>query len=171
MGCAKRQNLPKARAPFVPVTRNGQPLPEVIEVFKTVAKHDLILATGHSSATEDLILVREAQKAGVKKIIVPHPLLNVVSTSIPQMQEAVKMGAYVEFCANQVLPTVSAETRIDPADYVKAIRAVGAEHAIVSGDLGQPQHPVHTEGWKQFLSILKKSGLTDREINLMAGKS
>jgi Family of unknown function (DUF6282) len=161
----------KLSTPFVPISKNGALLPETLEVIKTIAKHKLVLATGHSSPQEDLMLVREAKRLGVEKIVVTHPLLNVVSMTIPQMQEAVKMGAYVEFCVNQVLPTVSAETRIDPKDYVKAMRAVGVEHAIVSGDLGQPQHPVHTEGWKQFFEILKKSGMTDAEIDTMARKN
>jgi len=56
-------------------------------------------------------------------------------------------------------------------DFVKAIRAVGAEHCILSSDLGQPVNPVHTEGWKIFLEMLRKAGITGGEIDLMARRN
>ena len=42
----------------VPVSRNGQLLPEVLEVLKVMAKHDLGLSTGHISPEEVLMLIR-----------------------------------------------------------------------------------------------------------------
>jgi hypothetical protein len=46
--------------PHVSVSRDGKLLPEVLQVLDLIAKHNLTLATGHSSPTEDLMLVREA---------------------------------------------------------------------------------------------------------------
>src|SRR5690349_25086023 len=46
----------KENRPFVPVSRSGELLPEVREVIAVIAKHHLVLATGHSSPAEGLLL-------------------------------------------------------------------------------------------------------------------
>lgn len=48
--------------PFVSVARNGELLPEVREVIALIATHDLVLATGHSSPAEALLLLREGRR-------------------------------------------------------------------------------------------------------------
>ena len=58
---ARVPNSPTA----VAVSRNGQLLPEVLEVLRVVAKYDLGLSTGHVSAEEALMAVRAAKQAGV----------------------------------------------------------------------------------------------------------
>ena len=161
----------KEKRPFVPVAKNGKLVPEVIEILRILAKENVALATGHSSAAEDMLLVREAHKLGVARIVVKHPLFNVVTMSMAQMKEAAGLGAFLELCANQVLPTVPAATAIKIESYAEAIKAIGAEHFILSSDLGQPHHPVHTEGWKIFLASLKKQGITDAQIDLMARRN
>lgn len=161
----------KEKRPFVSVARNGRLLPEVVDVLKVIAREKLALATGHSSPVESLMLIREARRMEITRIVVTHPLRNVENMSIPEMQEAVKLGAMLEFCANQVLPTVPADTRIQMEDFVKAIRAAGPEHCILSSDLGQPVNPVHTEGWKIFLDMLRKAGITEGEIDVMARRN
>ena len=57
----------------VPVSRNGQLLPEVHEVLKVMAKHNLGLSTGHVSPEEVVMLIRAAKAAGVNNIYVQHP--------------------------------------------------------------------------------------------------
>src|SRR5260370_6109251 len=140
----------KQNIPFAAVSRNGQLLPETIEVLKLIAKEKVVLATGHSSAAEDLLLVREAKKQGIAQIIVTHPLIAAIHMSIPDMREAARLGAYLDLCGNAVLPTQPPAGRIPAADYVKTIRAVGPEHMILSGDFGQAVTPPHPEAWKQF---------------------
>jgi hypothetical protein len=157
--------------PFASVARNGKLLPETMEVLKLIASNNLVLATGHSSAEEDLMLVRAAHGLGIRQIVVTHPLAAAIHMTIPQMQEAVKLGAYIEFCGNAVLPTQPRDAQIKVEQYVKAIRAIGAEHAILSSDLGQAVNPVHTEGWKQYLAIMRKAGIKDSELDLMTRKN
>jgi hypothetical protein len=158
----------KENRPSVPVSRNGKLLPEVIDVLKIIAKENIALATGHSTPAEDLMLVEEARRQGITKIVVTHPLYFTVAMSVDQMKQAAQMGAYLEFCANSVLPTAPETNRIPFEDYVKAIRAVGVDHTILSSDLGQPANPVHTEGWKIYLAMLRKAGFTESEIDAMA---
>jgi len=162
----------KQDIPFAAVSRNGQLLPETIEALKLIAKEKVVvLATGHSSAAEDLMLVREGKKLGIAQIVVTHPLFAPIHMSIPDMQEAARLGAYLELCGNAVLPTQPRDSQIPVTEYVKTIRAVGAEHIILSGDFGQAVNPPHPEAWKQFLDFLRKAGVSDADIDLMAKRN
>src|SRR5690349_3279575 len=52
--------LTGGQRPFAPVTRDGKILPEVLAVIALVAKHDLVLETGHSAPQESLLIIAEA---------------------------------------------------------------------------------------------------------------
>ena len=52
----------------VAVSRNGQLLPETLDVLKVIAKYDLGLSTGHVRVEEALMVIRAAKAAGVNKI-------------------------------------------------------------------------------------------------------
>ncbi len=157
--------------PFAAVSRNGELLPETVEVLKLIAKNKLVLATGHSSAAENLMLVREGKKQGIARMIVTHPLDAPIHMSVPEMQEAARLGAYIELCGNALLPTHPKDRQIPVAEYVKVIRAVGPEHTILSGDFGQTIHPPFAEAWRQFLDIMRQAGVSAAEIDLMARKN
>ena len=157
----------KQNRPFASVQRDGKLLPETMEVLKIIARENIVLATGHSSAAEDLLLVREAKKLGINHIIVTHPLAKAQHMTIPEMQEAAKMGAYIELCGASLLPTQDPNGKIPVEVYVNVIRSVGADHVILSSDLGQAINPVHTDGWKLFLDILRKKGISDKELDTM----
>jgi Family of unknown function (DUF6282) len=161
----------KQSIPFAPVSRNGKLLPETIEVLKIIAAQKLVLATGHSSAAENLMLVREAKKLGIAQIIVTHPLYAPIHMSVAEMQEAARLGAYLELCGNAVLPTQPRDSQIPVAEYVRTIRAVGAEHMILSGDFGQAVNPPHPEAWKQLLEIMRKAGVSAEDLDLMTRKN
>ena len=83
----------KENRPFVPVAKDGRLLPEVQQVIALVAKNQLMLETGHSSAEEGLMIVREAKRQGVQHIVVTHAIQAPVKMSIPQMKEAAREGA------------------------------------------------------------------------------
>jgi hypothetical protein len=157
----------KQNRPFASIQRDGKLLPETMEVLKIIARENIVLATGHSSASEDLLLIREAKKLGINHIIVTHPLAKAQHMTIPEMQEAAKMGAYIELCGASLLPTQDPNGKIPVEVYVKVIRSVGADHVILSSDLGQAINPVHTDGWKLFLDILRKAGISDKELDAM----
>src|SRR5205814_5890460 len=91
----------KESRPFVAVSRDGQLLPEVLEVLSLIAQNDLTLATGHVTAEEALMIIREAKKRGVPRIILTHPLLGPQYTnmSFDQLREAAALGAFVEIVA------------------------------------------------------------------------
>ena len=151
--------------PFVRIALNGQLVPETKAVIAVIAKHNLVMATGHSSAEEDLMLVREAKAEGVQHMVVTHAMLQPTHMSEAQMLEAAKMGAYVEFVYNGLTGTAK---EFSFADYARAIRFVGVDHCILSSDMGQPGNPLHTDGLIAFYEGLRGQGFTHEEIDRMA---
>ena len=145
--------------PFVSVSSNGQLRPEVEAVLEIVAQHKLTLATGHSSPEESLLLIREARKLGIERIVVTHAVT--LNMSVPQMQEAAYLGAYVEFVYNALLG------EHDIQEYAAAIRAIGTANCILSSDLGQAGNPLHPDGLVSFFLALREQGFTEEDIDLM----
>src|SRR6266550_422013 len=87
----------KENRPFVSVSRNGELLPEVKQVIAVIAKHNLVLATGHVSPEEGLMLLREGRRQGVQRMVVTHAINPPIVMSVGQMKEAATLGAFIEF--------------------------------------------------------------------------
>ena len=151
--------------PFVSVARDGQLLPEVKQVIAIVATHQLTLETGHSSGAEGLMILREARRQGVRHMVVTHAMLAPVHMTIPQMREAAKEGAYIEFVYNAL---IGPNKEFTIAEYAKAIRAVGPEFCILSSDLGQAANPLHPDGLAAFFAALRKEGFSQAEVDRMS---
>jgi hypothetical protein len=158
----------KEDRPYVSVSKNGELLPEVKRVIAVIAKNNLVMATGHNTPAEDLMLIREGLKQGVKHIVVTHAMIAPIHMNLAQMQEASRLGAYVEFVYNGLIGPYKEFTF---ADYAKAIRGIGPAHAILSSDLGQVQNPLHPDGWVSYLAGMKKEGFTDSELRQMSGEN
>lgn len=155
----------KQNRPFVRIAQDRQLLSETKAVIAVIAKRNLVIATGHSSAEEDLMLVREAREQGVQHMVVTHAMLQPTHMSQAQMLEAAKMGAYIEFVYNGLIGTAK---EYNFADYAKAIRFVGVDRCILSSDMGQPGNPLHTDGLTAFYAGLRGQGFTQTEIDRMA---
>jgi hypothetical protein len=155
----------KQDRPFVRVSQNGQLLPGTRQVIAVIAKHNLVMATGHNSAEEGLMMIREARAQGVQHMVVTHAMLAPIHMSDAQMLEAAKMGAYIEFVYNGLLGSYKEFTF---KDYARAIRYVGVDHCILASDMGQPANPLHPDGLVALFDGLKKEGITQAEINRMA---
>lgn len=155
----------KENRPYVSVSRNGALLPEVLQVLDLIAKHNLTLATGHSTPAEVLLLVREARRRGVSSVVVTHGMLAPVGMTVDQLREATAQGAYVEFVGNAM---IGIQRSTDFETYAKAMRAVGIDHSILSSDLGQANNPLHPDGLETVFAGLRSAGLTIPEIDQIA---
>jgi hypothetical protein len=154
----------KENRPSVPVSKNGVLLPAVIEVIGIIAKNNLALATGHSSAAEALLLLREGQRQGVQRMVVTHAMNTPVSMTVEQMKEAAQLG-FIEFVGGSLVGGDAAE-RMDR--FAAAIRAIGPARCILSSDLGQPNNPHPAEGYGAFLLAMRTKGFSQAEIDTMA---
>ncbi len=155
----------KENRPYVSISKNGELLPAVKEVIGMAAKNNLLLETGHSSAAEGLLLVKEGKRQGVKHMVVTHAMAPPIKMTIPQMQEAVRDGAMIEFVYGNLIGPNKSSTA---ADFAKAIRALGPANCILSSDLGQPNNPVHPDGLATYFEAMRKEGISQSDIDLMS---
>jgi hypothetical protein len=149
----------------VSVAHNGELLPETKQVISVIAKHNLVLATGHVSPEEALMLLREGRRQGAQRMVVTHAMNAPVLMDVPQMQEAAKLGAFLEFVGGS-LAGADAAARIDR--FADAIRKVGPEFCILSSDLGQKGNALPPDGFGAFLVALRARGFTQQEIDRMS---
>jgi hypothetical protein len=155
----------KENRPFVSVSKNGELLPATRAVVAAIAKGNLVLATGHVSADEGLMLLRDAKRLGVQRMVVTHAMNAPIEMSVAQMQEAAKQGAFLEFVGGTML-SADAPARVDR--FADAIRKVGTEFCILSSDLGQKGNPLPADGFAAFILALKARGFSDQDLDRMS---
>ncbi len=163
------QNQVKGKGPEVKVSENGKLLPSVLALFDYIAtRKELTLETGHVSAEEALMVIKEARARGIAHVVATHGMAGPTNLSVAQAQEAARMGAYIEFVYGGTLEKGSTLTVAKYADWIKV---VGPAHCIISSDLGGARpypRPMPTAGLLEFMNALHKEGLSVADINLMA---
>jgi hypothetical protein len=142
-------------------------VPEIDKILSVTKKYDMILANGHISPRETFALIERALAMGISKLVITHGLW--VNGKEPFTLEELKrlgqMGAFIEHCYVGFLPT---DFRSDPKPMVEAIEYIGAEHCIMSTDLGQYYNPPPPEGMRMFIALLLKNGIPEHQVELMA---
>jgi hypothetical protein len=152
------------------VLKDGKLNAETIQVLKIIARENLVLATGHLSPKEILLLVPAAKRIGVNNILITHAMSSAPGLSIAQMTEVAKSGAIIELAYVNVLPgTTNSGTKkqLTINDMVMAIKQIGAAHFIISSDLGQAGNPLPPHGLQQFVSTFMQKGISADDIKLM----
>jgi hypothetical protein len=146
--------------------KDGRLVREIAPILEVIAKNDMILATGHLSPAEGISLIREARKAGVKKIVVTHPSASFVNYSLDQMREALAAGAtYLEHVFNDCTPQVA--DPLPPSALGDAIKAVGPEHCIMSTDSGQVVNPPPVKVMTRYIQEMLEYGFSEKAIRVM----
>jgi len=146
----------------------GKLLPEVKEILEIAKAYNMIIANGHISPHETFKMIDFAQEIGLSKFIITHVSEREAveeRLSLEDQKRLADRGAFLEHCLIQLLPVTG---RLDPAAVVEAIKAVGAEHCIISSDLGQDAYPPPAEGMRMFMGVLLRAGVSEREVELMA---
>lgn len=147
--------------PLVRVSRAGELLPEVKAVLSVIAKHGLVLASGHIAPDEALMLFREARREGVQHMIATHAMDLAGKMNMEQMLEAARLGAILEFDFRNTLD--EGGRRAD------AIRKIGPDHCLIS-EFWTNTRPLEyggLEGVGAFVAAMRAKGFTDRELDLM----
>jgi hypothetical protein len=147
---------------YVPLTKNGELLPEVKRVIglmpdmRTVDSGGrVVLATGHALPEEHVLVAREGRRVGLS-VLITHP------GDIPQLPELAKLGAYIEMTAALV-----ARTAASKAAAAAVIKKIGAEHIIMGTDCGTRTNPYPTDCMVMAARGLRANGITERELDLM----
>jgi hypothetical protein len=138
-------------------------LAPVRQVLQVLARHDMVLATGHLSGPEILAVVRAAREEGVRRVVVTHPEFTSQRLSVPVQRELAAQGALLERCF-----TTPHSGKVSWSDLFDNIRQVGPEHSVLSSDLGQPFNPPVEDGLALFADRLLEAGFTEAEVHTMA---
>src|SRR5215467_9146040 len=131
--------------------------------IELIAKHDMILATGHLGRHEIFPLVKTAGAMNVKKILVTHAEFPSQNLSPQEQVELANMGAFIEHCFT-TMHTGKAPWSVA----FEGIRDVGPDRCILSTDLGQTANPPVAEGFAMFAQKLLEAGFSSQEIRRMA---
>lgn len=140
---------------------------EAKEILQIVKEFNMVLASGHISPKETFALAEEAQRIGFNKLLFTHALqgaLTSVLCSNDELKQLALGGVYIEHSFWDVLPTMNA---YDPIRIVELVKAIGAEHCIMSTDLGQSYNPPAPEGMRMFIATLLRKGLEAKEVEIM----
>ncbi len=153
------------RLTYVPTDKNGQLLPEVkamitmLATLKTSSNAPVVLATGHATNEEHILIAREGRRQGVT-VLLTHP----DSLPIPEAEELAQLGAFVEINASGGFAhDADAETWAPKT--VERIRGVGADQVVMGSDAGQTDRPLPGDELAMAAKALRAHGLTEAELN------
>ena len=156
------------------VAPGGKVTPEVEAVLKIIARENLVLATSHVHAQEVVAVVKRARQLGVKNILITHALTNIPGLSMAQAKEVAGMGAYIEYCYLQSMTGPDAQhawmrhwTKVTLADLANTVRELGADHIVLSTDLGQRGNMTHPDGMELMIEGLLREGVSQADIDRM----
>ena len=157
--------------------QSGRIKTECLAVCDLTAAHKAVLATGHLSPRESLLLVEAAAKRGVDRMVITHASQSITAMTVSDQRRAADLGAWIEHCFFAVTPTCPEPIRLEAMR--DQIRAVGVGRCLLSSDFGQDANGPAVEGFAHHLGLMKKAGLTEEELRtlikdnperLMAGK-
>jgi uncharacterized protein DUF6282 len=131
--------------------------------MERIARHNMILATGHLGRREIFALVRTARDMGLRKVLVTHAEFPSQNLTAGEQKELADLGAIIEHCFTT---TYTAKATWETA--FANIRHAGVSRALISTDLGQSINPPVAEGFAMFAQKLLDGGFSEDEVRTMA---
>jgi GNAT superfamily N-acetyltransferase len=138
-------------------------LPETHEVLETIARHQMLLATGHLARDEIFAVVDAARGHGIADVVITHPEFPTQNLSQEDQRALVDRGALLERCF-----TTPHTGKVSWERWIENIRAIGAQHSVLSTDLGQRSNPAVEDGIALMADRLLDAGFTEDEVHTMA---
>ena len=146
---------------------DGQLLPETRDVLRAIARHGLILATGHLARDDAFAVVDAALEEGVGEIVVTHPEFPCQDFSIEDQVALAERGCLLERCL-----TTPQSGKTTWEHVFEGVRAVGVERSLFSSDLGNPDYPAVEDGLALWADRLLSAGFDEDEVReLIVGQS
>ena len=141
---------------------DGRLLPETRDVLRAIARHDLILATGHLARADTFGVVDGALEQGVKQIVVTHPEFPCQNFSIDDQRALAERGCLLERCLSTPLSGKTSWEHV-----FEGVRAVGVEHSLFSSDCGNPDYPPVEDGLALWADRLLDDGFDEDGVHEM----
>lgn len=147
------------------VDERGKVVPELGEILRVIADKDLVLAIGHHPYEPDVrVITEEAKKAGVRRIMVDHPIEYHSKATISQMKELAKEGIYIGMYALTCLVIPPIEGYEYPA---KIFAEVPKEQIVIGSDCGMTSAIPHVEGLRWMIRYMLFFDISEEDIRLM----
>jgi hypothetical protein len=150
--------------PPVPVLADdGTVLPVLREVLGMIARHGMVLATGHLARDEIFSVVDAALEEGVSNIVITHPEFPSQNLTVEEQHALADRGALLERCF-----TTPHTGKIAWDTWIDHIRLTGPENSVLSTDLGQVFNPPVEDGMALMVDRLLDAGFKEEEVYVMA---
>jgi hypothetical protein len=130
--------------------------------LELIAKHDMVLATGHIRPAAMLPVVQIAREVGVRRIIITHPEFPTTLLSIDQQKELQRHDVYFERCF-----TTPQSGKISWDHLYENVRQLGTSTTILATDLGQSTNPYVDEGLEQYIGRFLDAGFAETAVQDM----
>ncbi len=130
----------------------------VYDILEIAKQFDMVIASGHVSPSETLILFKAANQLGISRLIATHPTH---WATFDQLVEMSSLGAYIEHTFLSCMPS---RNRTNPNEMVDLINKLGITRSIVTSDFGQWMNPSPAEGMRMAIAELMNSGLSPEQI-------
>ena len=148
--------------PVLVTDPEGRLLPEARDVLRAIARHKLILATGHLGRDDTFAVVDGALEEGVVDIVITHPEFTCQDFSIEDQVELAERGCLLERCL-----TTPWSGKTTWEHVFDGVRAVGIERTVFSSDLGNPDYPAVVDGLALWADRLLGAGFDEDEVREM----
>jgi hypothetical protein len=137
----------------------GALLPAWRDVLDVVAAHDLVLASGHLTCAQSLVLFRAAKAAGVTRMLLNHPRMPFLQWDDAAAPEFARLGVVLELgILPDILTTDGPPSTTLGEVYPHDMLAFG-------GDLGHAHYPTMAQALPGWLADLERSvGESDTEL-------
>jgi Family of unknown function (DUF6282) len=140
----------------------GRLLPVTRDVLRAIARHDLVLATGHLAREDTFAVVDGAFAEGVRHVVVTHPEFPCQDFSLEDQRELAARGCLLERCLST--PWSGKTTWEHVFD---GVRAVGVERTVFSSDCGNSDYPPVEDGLALWADRLLDVGFDEGDVREM----
>jgi len=146
----------RGRPGLTVLDESGRLVAEMHEILDIVKANDMVIATGHLSPQEHLILVQEAHRRQIQRIVVSHVREEI---TLEERRRMADQGAVIELIYRP---------RMNPEAIIQSARAVGVERCAMTVDGGQAFNPFAAEAFRVFVGQLLYQGMKPEEVKTMA---
>jgi hypothetical protein len=149
----------RGRPGLTVLDESGRLLPEMQEILDIVKAKDMVIATGHLSPREHLVLVEEAHRRRIERIVVSHVREEITTEERKQMAD---QGAVIELIYRP---------KMDPTAIIRSAQAIGVERCAMTVDGGQAFNPFAAEAYRVFVGQLLYHGMGPEEVKTIAQRT
>lgn len=136
-------------------------LPAWHDILDVIAAHDVLLASGHLSADETVLLFIEARRRGVQRLMVNHPLMAFLHWNDAAAHALQALDIHLEL---GILPDLLGDAAHASLNLT---RSYPASLLVFGGDLGHAHHPGPDRAVAPWLHDLENRVGADRAAAIM----